>query len=294
MYLPLIGIVALVVIAASRLFERATLPRWAPGLVTAILVTGLGATTFARNRDYDSPLRLAEATLRTWPTDVARGTVGSELGRLHRDDEAIPLLRLASRTDARSRYNLGVELYNVKRFDEALHELQTYAAENPTQDLVPSAHKISGDIYNLKADWRRAIGEYQLVLSMNPHDAEAKHRMVTAINRQALEYIDAGRYREAIPLFARASELDPTDFGAHRNLAAAYLDSQNPVAAEAEARKAIGIAPLDAGSYDLLGRALAIQGKRTEALAQFGEAIKLAPDEAEFRDDLRRVEALEH
>ena len=71
--------------------------------------------------------------------------VGSALMQLHRPDEALSELRLAARTVPRSRYNLGVQLYNLKRMDEAASELETFAGENPMDELAPSARRILGD-----------------------------------------------------------------------------------------------------------------------------------------------------
>ena len=67
------------------------------------------------------------------------------------------------------------------------------------------------------------------------------------------------------------------------------FDRHDPAAAEQEARQAVALNPADAGSYDLLGRALAVQGKMTEAIAQLHEALRLAPNDEQFRDDLQRV-----
>jgi len=254
------------------------------------IAVALGATTFARNRDYGSELSLAEATLRSWPTDVAHGMVGSALMNLHRDDEALRELRLGARTVPRSRYNLGVELYNLKRFDLAISELQGFAGENPMDELAPSARRILGDAFVAERMWVEAVNEYRLALSMIPNDVRTKQKMLEAMTNQGLALASAGRFDEAVTIFRSVTGLDPADSRARRFLAAALLDRQDVVAAELEARKAIDSNPADAASHDLLGRSLALQGKHDEAIGEFREALTLAPDDTQTREDLRKVE----
>jgi Flp pilus assembly protein TadD len=177
----------------------------------------------------------------------------------------------------------------MKRLDEAVHELQTFAGENPMLDLVPSARQILGDAYAVQGKWNQATNEYRLALSMIPNNPATTHKMVNAMNNQGLALADAGKYAEAVAVFRRAVQWEPQNWSARHNLAAALLDSRDAAAAEAEARKAVEANPTDAGSRDLLGRALAIQGKFDEAIAQLREALKVAPGDAQIEEDLQRV-----
>jgi Flp pilus assembly protein TadD len=104
----------------------------------------------------------------------------------------------------------------------------------------------------------------------------------------------AGRFNEAASSFRKAVELEPGHGRARHNLAAALLDTNDPAGAEAEARKAIEINRMDPSSYDLLGRALALQGKVGEAVAQLEEAARLAPADPQVQDDLRKVRSVQH
>jgi superkiller protein 3 len=200
-------------------------------------------------------------------------------------------LRLAARTDARSRFNLGVELYNMQRMDEAIHELAAFASENPMMEVVPAARRILGDAYASQHKWAQARNEYRLALSMIPDDPETKRKMVNAMNSQGLAMVDAGNVAEAVAEFRRAVQWDPQNWSARHNLAAALLDNRDAGGAEAEARRAIELNPGDAGSYDLLGRALAIQGKFDEAIAQLKHALTLAPGDPQIQQDMERVVA---
>jgi tetratricopeptide (TPR) repeat protein len=286
MYLPLMAVAALLVIPALSALRQRGFRTLA---MVSVIAVALGIATVLRTREYATELSLAESTLAHWPTDVAHGMVGSALMQLQRHDEALSELRLGARTVPRSRYNLGVELYNLKRMDEATSELETFAGENLMDELAPAARRILGDAFVTQRRWNEAAKEYQLALSMIPNDADTKQKMLAAMNNQGLELAGAGRFAEAAALFRTVVGSDPADPAARHNLTAALLDNQDPRSAETEARKAIEASPRDAVLYDLLGRALAMQGRFGEALVQFRAALQLAPDNAEIRDDLEKV-----
>jgi protein O-mannosyl-transferase len=290
MYLPLMGVMVLVVsvVYGIGLFRRRFSHAAALAAMGAVSLV-LGAATLARNREYSNGLSLAESVLRRWPSDIAHGMVGSELAALHRDADALPELRIASRTDPRSRYNLGVALFNLKRYDEAIAELKGMAEEHPMLGEVPLARKIMGNAYAQQHNWTKAANELTLTLSMVPRDVAARKMLVDVLNNQGLELADAGLFAQAVAVFRHAATVDPERSDVRHNLAAALFDSHDPVEAEREARQAVALNPTDAGSYDLLGRALAVQGKMSEAIAQFEQAVRLAPNTAEFSDDLQRV-----
>ena len=91
MYLPLMAVVAMLVggfYGLNTVRQRLS-TNVAVAIVSAMSI-GLAAATIARNREYASGLVLAQTALARWPTDLAHGAVGSEMARLHHDDEAIP------------------------------------------------------------------------------------------------------------------------------------------------------------------------------------------------------------
>jgi tetratricopeptide (TPR) repeat protein len=293
MYLPLMAATTLLVVGAYSLkYFRHRLSRARAMATLAAVLLALGAATMVRNREYSSGLSLAESVLRRWPTDVAHGMVGSELSALGRNDEAVRELRIAARTDPRSRYNLGVTLFNMTQFDEAIVELKGMADEHPLLVEVPSARRIMGHAYALQHNWPKAINELTLSLSMTPRNAETRKLLVDVLNDQGLELAYADTFEQAVSVFRRAAALDPQRSDVRHNLAAALFDNHDPAAAEQEARQAVALDPTDAGSYDLLGRALAVQGKIADAVAQFEQALRLAPNDAQFTDDFNRVQRL--
>jgi tetratricopeptide (TPR) repeat protein len=290
MYLPLMALASLVVVGAyslDMLRRRVTPAGAAAALATMLLL--LGSATFLRNQDFGSGLLLAQSVLARRPIDYSHALVGVELAALHQDDEAAGELRLAVDTYPESRYNLGIVLFNLKRYDEAIHEFRTYVSENPLLEHVPAAERTIGQIFVIQRRWQDAVDAFERVLSMAPSDPETKRLLVDVLYNQGVEMASGGRFNEAASSFRKAVELDPSHGRARHNLAAALLDTNDLAGAEAQARKAIEINPMDAGSYDLLGRALALQGKAAEAVVQLEQAVKLAPSDTQVQDDLRRV-----
>jgi len=79
---------------------------------------------------------------------------------------------------------------------------------------------------------------------------------------------------------------------AHRALAERALSQRNAPAAEAEARKSIAFDDKNADAHNLLGAALASQGKLREAVPEFQAAVRLDPQLQSAKDNLVRASAL--
>ncbi len=259
-----------------------------PLLIAA--AAALGTATISRNREYQSWLTLAQTTLDRWPTDAARGAVGSELARLRRDQEALPYLQIAALTDARARYNLGTTLYNLKRYDEAIRELDVLVGRYPTREEVPWSHRMMGYAYAQMSRWPEAISELRLALSMTPRDLEARRILVDAHNAYGVQLARAQKYDDAVAHFRRGLVLDENNVSLRYNLAAALADSGDVRESFTEAMRVVTTDPAHADAHNLLGRLLAIEGQFQEALVNLEAAVKLRPADATFRDDLGRVQ----
>ncbi len=290
MYLPLMALTALLVISIFR-WGRERVPAKAGMMVLVAIAAVLGATTIARNRVYRSPLELAQTSLAQWPSDAAHGAVGSELQMLHRDSEALPELRLGARTDPRAMYNLGVALVNLKQFNEAIQALEPLIARFPLREEVPWARRLRGQAYIMLRQWSPALTELRMTLSMTPRDEEARRLLGYAYFSQGVELVNQQNFRDASQSFRSALEYDPQNTSLRYNLAAAMIDSGDVAGGIAEARAVVERDPTHADSYDLIGRALAIQGKLEEAVESLRQAVRLKPDDPGIRDDLARVQA---
>jgi tetratricopeptide (TPR) repeat protein len=232
---------------------------------------------------------LAQTSLDRWPTDYAHGVLGGELTHERRDAEALEHLRIGARVNPRARYNLGVSLFNLKRFDESRAALQQLVREYPWREEVPWSHRIIGHTYAIQRNYPEAAAEFRMVLAMTPGDRGTKSLLVETLDRQGVALGTAGDHNGAIQAFRGALSLDPANAGVQHNLATALLDSGNVPDGIAAAREAVALKPDDALSQNLLGRALAMQGLYDEALPHLEAAAKLNPQDAQMKEDLDRV-----
>ena len=312
MYLPLAGLIALLVVAIGSRVRRPV-----AGLVLAVVCAACIAGTAFRNREYRSALSIAEATFARWPTPFSETMVGTELAVAGRHDEAIEHLRRAAPEFSRAKYHLGGELFTAGKIDEAVEQLQAFITEKPMLLEVIRARMMIGRAYVAEHKWRDAIEQFRLVLSMTTPAAEA-HVTATGLLADALfgqeEYADAVRYYraflrsrpndvsgltnlaialsslgkgdEALDVFRRAVDLQPTDVPARLNLARALFNLDRIDAAAAETAELLRLNPDDSAGHDLMGRALASRGRYTEARAEFERAIELDPHDEQPRQDL--------
>jgi Flp pilus assembly protein TadD len=293
MYLPLMAVVAGIVVGLYRSSAvRQRLSRRLAGVALAILSVGLGVLTVKRNTEHQSWMTLAQTTLDRWPTDVAHAAVGGELSRLHRDEDALPLLRIGARSDVRARYNLGIALFNLKRYGEAIRELDMLVAEHPMREEVPWSRRVMGHAHARLSQWPEAIAQLRMTLAMTPNDAEARSLLVDAYSSLGVDLARRQSFDDAIAQFRNALSYDEQNPGARYNLAAALFDGGQMKEAFAEAERALALNPTNADVHHLIGKLLALQGRLMESIVSFETAVKLRPDDTVIRDDLTQVQRL--
>ena len=312
MYLPLVALVVLAVLGASRVpAPRLRVP------VLALVAVLLGTGTALRARAYESGLTLAETALAGWPNAVAHHYLGEQLILAGRPAEGISHLRQALAGAPRAHYTLGQELFREGRLDEAAAEMREFVRLEPTLLEVPSAHVFMAKVHLRKERWGQAATELRTALAMAPRHAEARGLLALALFKQEAlpEAVDAYRaylqlapndqsalanlgialvasdkIDEALAVFRRAAQIDPRGGEARRNLATALLDADRPAEAATEAREAIVLRPDDPAVYDLLGQALARQGQFPAAREAFLRALQADAGHADARRHLSQIE----
>jgi len=328
MYVPLMGLVALVVVAAWLLLEsilesskddatRSTRRiASAFAVFVAIVSVALGARTLARNRDYADELRLSQTTLDAWPSAVAHDMVGLSLVKLGRHDEAVRELRQAVDEYPPSGYDLGAQLFVTGQIDEAASVLQRFIQAEPGTFTTSAAHTVLGRVRLAQHRDADAAAEFALAASGPMPDPQAHILLAERLlDRQqfagAVDHYHAylqtnsqdgrafgnlgialaslNRTAEAVTAFRRAADLQPADPGARENVARMLLETGDAPGAATAAQQAIDLAPTMATAHDLLGQALAIQHRIPEARAEFLRAIQIDPNFADAKEHLRRI-----
>lgn len=326
MYLPLMGLVALGVVAGALGWDRLR-ARWtgrrppaivgaAPTLVVVVLCVALGARTVARNREYASGLTMAETVLARWPTSAARHMVGTELLNAGRSEASLEHLRAATADLAPAHFDYGTALFNVDRLDDAIGELETFIRLEPRSPYVPRARKTIGRAFARQGRLADAVDQLEQAIAATPGDIEARGlladaffaqerfdraiplyrdviaaspRHAGALGNLAISLMSTGQADEAVEMFRRAAEADSSNARARINLAIALVDRGELDEASTHAREAVRLSPNDLAALDVYGRILAGQGKVPEAIAQFEHALRVDPNFAPAREALRTL-----
>ncbi len=248
MYLPLMALVALAVVSFRWLIQS---PRLRAGAL-ALVVLLLGAGTLARNREYQSSLRLAETTFERWPTPGAHSMLGTELADVDRLPEAERHLREAAPVHPPARYYLGTVLAAQGRRAEAIAQFQSFITALPPElDQVQTARALLADALTKEGRPEEAAAQYRAMLVTDPDDGQAMSLLAEILLRQQ-------RFAEATALF----------------------------------RKAVAARPEDVTTLVSLGISLASSGNLDEAIETFRRAIELDPQHIHAQQNLARALSL--
>ncbi|MDE2978550.1 MAG: tetratricopeptide repeat protein [Acidobacteriota bacterium] len=104
--------------------------------------------------------------------------------------------------------------------------------------------------------------------------------------QRGLLAVQAGALDDAVLLLQRATEEDPSNPAAHRNLALALIDAGRPDEAIAALQTLAGLDPADAWTQLELGRLLGVRGRFDLSLAHLERAVELAPRHKQARVEL--------
>jgi tetratricopeptide (TPR) repeat protein len=213
-YLPLAGIVALVVLGGFLLAGRRALTIFAVAAVGAVVATA------ARNDDYRSAAALWSDTIAQLPNNPrAHNNLGyewqSEPGRTaDAIAEYETALRLApGYADAHN--NLGAVWEGIPgRLEEAIFQYRAAIHFAPDR---PEFHYNLGNALQGEGRTSAAISEYAATLRLDPDFAEAQSNWASALAPMP------GRLDDAIAHYETAARLRPDNAALQFNLAAALL-----------------------------------------------------------------------
>ena len=315
MYLPLAGVVALVVLAAYRWAGRGV-------LVGAVVVAvGLGGMTERRNHDYRSKEAIWRAAVEARPDNWrARSALATALFEQRRMAEGIAEIRVAIRwnpTEANLYNNLANALAYAGRTAEAIEageqaihlEPDHAEARNSLAHALLKAGRVAEAVGQLEAAVRRkpdsaeirsnladglrqvgraaeAVEQGEAALRLMPEFAEAHCNLGLAL-------VELGRTAEAIAHYESALRLRPAYLEVRNNLGVALLgvgrfDEARAVLAETLRQK-----PDYAEAHNSLGIVWAKLGRAAEAAAEFEAALRLKPDYGTARENLKLLRAMQ-
>jgi Flp pilus assembly protein TadD/uncharacterized membrane protein YhaH (DUF805 family) len=250
MYLPLMGIVALIVLGGYRLLKWSQ-PRW-PGAARAlpyaaagiVLVTVMAeaARTVTRNNDFTDPLVLWQDVIRHWPQNP------------------------------RAYDNLGFEYIGRGQGDQAKAAFER-AAEIDPQDYT--AFNNLGALYVADGDDDdAAIRALEAAIRLRPDYATPYLNLGTIRYRR-------GQFAAAEQLLRQSLQIKSDRVDSRTGLVRTLLAQSRIEEAEREARAAVQLAPSSTLARDALALALARGGKVGEAIAEWNAIIAVGQGDAD-------------
>ena len=253
-----------------------------------------------------------------------------EVGKIHyaRDELALAkkaLLAAVEQDETNSTYlqKLGDACLALGEVDEAIEYLnRAERSEAP----IPEIYYSLGRTYQKKGDRARGdayMKKFQETTSLQ-REKDEHDRAVERFVSQGESQLDQGHHAEAQSLFEKAAQLDPNRWDAHGYLAEMFLSSGDlehayPHLVKMEEidpdsvvgnflmakywygrkdfERALGYAekvesgrPGNSELRNLLGNIYVGLGQKERALQEYEAAVHLAPDRADFRENLRRAE----
>ena len=280
MYVPMIGLLILVVWGLHPLVLRRPSLRWLALAVTAAAAVSCLIIT-RREIGYwqDNETLFRHDIAIAGGTPTAYYQLGVSLNEKGRPEEAAAnfqeLLKLRP-NDFHALYALGVIASNKKQLAEAIPLFQQVIALNPD---YPEAHYSLGVALAQQGQLEAALNQYQEAVRLNPGYFAARMSLGTALGR-------SGRLPEAITQFQAAHQLKPADLGALYNLGTAFNGSGQLDDAILAFQEVLKLKPDHADAHNNLGLAFSRQGRLDEAISQFQEALRLNPSHARARSNL--------
>jgi len=318
MYLPLAGVVALVVLAAYRawlwLFGRpnrggrksATLPRPLLASVLVLTVIGaLGGRTWLRNKDYESLWAIWQDVLLTSPDNVR--ALEKLVQILDTDRQYAAALKLQDHVlelkpqDAKANYDRGILRESLGKLNEALPDLTRAIRLKPD---FRDAYLDRAGVYFKLNDFEPAIRDLTESIRLEttePPSEDGQRHLATTYERRGMVYERLGQFRAAKSDYDEACQLDPTNLSALKALA--WLLATCPDSALRDGQRAVADANRlckltkfrNAENLDTLAAAHAELGDFQKAVQYESGALRLAGDSSlpsqEFLQRLREFKA---
>jgi Flp pilus assembly protein TadD len=276
-YLPMIGLIGLVVAGAEAAYRRLRNP-WKNAEITLLGAVVVILTTLSHA--HAAVFRNAEAlwtrAVERYPESApALNSLGAAQLEQERVFEALAnigeaLKRRADFPEARN--NLGLALWKLGRKDEALVQFREALRLKP---WLASAHFNAGSLVleESETDPSRlpeAIAHLEDATKLHPAHTGARSALGLAL-------MMAGRPEEAAAELQKARELAPWKVEIHNNFGKLFLQQGDAPEAEKHFRRAIALDARCAVAYNNLGVALFLMGRPAEALSAFQTALDIDP-----------------
>jgi len=264
--------------------SRELLPSWAlHGLKwVGVFVIPLGALWVGQTRSKLPEVEQKARMVSDLPNSArAHWMSGLALDKADRLDEAAEQYRLALRLNPNEKevhYHLGQVLVAQSRLSEGRSELEEALRSDPRNGEVHSEY---GYLLARLGQKDEAGAQFEMATRLAPKSGRAHYDY-------AMFLLNEGKIDQAITEFQTALKHDPNHPEAHYHLGRALFVKGDFEGAKVHYLETARLDP-KAPVHSALGAAYFRLGQTSEAIAQFKEALRLNPDDAEAAENLRFV-----
>jgi pentatricopeptide repeat protein len=176
--------------------------------------------------------------------------------------------------------NLGAALAAAGKLDEAIGHYRKALDLKPNHAEV---HSNLGVALARSGRLEEAITHFRQAMEANPNSAEIHNNLARALAK-------TGRIEEAIALFQRMLETNPDSAELHNSLGVALVWTRRPTEAIAQFEKALELNPaFTEARYNLGDTLYYLQGRAAEALAEWRDVLRAAPNHLAVLDQTARL-----
>ncbi len=165
--------------------------------------------------------------------------------------------------------NLGLELFNKGKTDEALLHYQKALLFNPN---LPIVYENRGVAYVKLGQYQQALEDFRKAILISPDYADAYYNMGTTL-------VKLSRYQSAIEKFNEAIRLNPSFSNAYYNRGLAYHQTGRYHNAVDDFTRVISFRPDYADVYYNRGSTYSLLGQYQQAIEDLSTALRLKPDD---------------
>ena len=280
-YVPIVGLVGLVVLGLEQLHERLSSFSHLFGIEVMSIAMVTGSLLWESHnyaRLFSNSKTLWAYTVQHNPqSSIAHNNLGDALLNAGRVSEAIEQFEQALKIkpdDPYAHNNFGNALMTAGRMSEAVEQLQQALKVKP--DYAEARNNLGAALVR-SGSMSEGIEQLEQALSIKPDYAEAHYNA-------GIAFLRTGRVSEAIGQLGQALKIKPNYAEAHNNLGAALIRTGRISEAIEQFEQALKIRPDDVEAHNNLGIALVRAGRVAEAIEQYEQALKIKPDYAVARN----------
>jgi Tfp pilus assembly protein PilF len=277
-YLPLIGLLLIVVWGAAEICVRCHAPRCAVifGAVLLFFGCSLRAGNQVRVWENDETLfgHALSVTTNNYIAGIQLATWYSQNGRIQ---EALKCYDSARRMSSND-----VAVLSYSKNDRIQAALAYYFNSFRINTNDPAALFNLGNASAKIGHWDEAIDDYHRALQINPNQSDV-------LNNLGLALAQNKQLPEAAACFQAALKLEPDLINAHNNLAAVLFAQGDYEPAAQQTAAALQLSPHDPRICANLGGIYLRMGQTNLAVKYYQQALSLAPENQQIRAQLQAL-----